>query len=82
MTEEEHQEIIRNTPEHLRPPLILLHMLMERNSSASMYSQIAEKIEPVELYEERVRMIEEYIRWLEDPEVTEEEFLRRLEKQE
>ncbi len=81
MTEEEHQELIKDVPKNLRAPLILLHLLTVRDFSSHVDKMIAEKLKPVEPYKKRIPMIDEYIRWLEDPDVTEEEFLRRLENQ-
>ena len=81
MTEEEHQELIKDVPKNLRGPLVLLHKLTVRDFSSYVDQMITEKLKPVQPYKKRIPMIDEYIHWLEDPEITEEEFLRRLEKQ-
>lgn len=81
MTEAEHQERIKKVPEKFRAGLIMQHLFSVKNISESTIRKISDKIRPVEPYEERVRMTEEHISWLEEPGMTEEEFLRRLEDQ-
>ena len=69
-------------PETYITSSIIIHLIADRNFSRPVINEITKKLNQYETFEEKTQRKKQMIKWLEDPEVTEEEFLRRLEKQE